>query len=47
VPSRTVEERIALIAALRRLRMTCDEIAQVLAMPAPTVSGIFDRAHQR
>src|SRR5215211_9040498 len=33
VPSRTAEERIALIAALRRLRMTAAEIAESLAMP--------------
>jgi transposase InsO family protein len=43
VPQRTGEERIALIAALRRLRMTGAEIAETLAMPASTVSGILTR----
>jgi transposase InsO family protein len=43
VPSRTCEERIALIAALRRLRMSGAEIAETLAMPASTVSGILTR----
>jgi transposase InsO family protein len=43
VPLRTSEERIALIAALRRLRMTAAEIAETLAMPASTVSGILTR----
>jgi transposase InsO family protein len=43
VPSRTGEERIALLAALRRLRMTGAEIAETLAMPASTVSGILTR----
>jgi len=43
VPLRTCERRIALIAALRRLRMTGAEIAETLAMPASTVSGILTR----
>jgi transposase InsO family protein len=43
VPFRTCEERIGLIAALRRLRMTGAEIAETLAMPASTVSGILTR----
>jgi len=43
VPFQTCEERIALIAALRRLRMTGAEIAETLAMPASTVSGILTR----
>jgi transposase InsO family protein len=43
VPSRTCEQRIALIAALRRLRMTGEEIAEALAMPISTVSGILTR----
>ena len=43
VPSRTSEERVALIAALRRLRMTAAEIAETLAMPHSTVSGILTR----
>jgi transposase InsO family protein len=43
VPLRTGEQRVALIAALRRLRMTGEEIAEALAMPASTVSGILTR----
>jgi transposase InsO family protein len=43
VPSRTSEERVAVIAALRRLRMTGAEIAEALAMPVSTVSGILTR----
>jgi transposase InsO family protein len=43
VPRRTSEERVALIASLRRLRMTGAEIAETLAMPASTVSGILSR----
>ena len=43
VPLRTGEERVALIAALRRLRMTGAEIAESLSMPASTVSGILTR----
>ena len=43
VPARTSEERVALIAALRRLRMTGAEIAETLAMPVSTVSGILTR----
>jgi len=43
VPLRTSEQRIALIAALRRLRMTGAEIAEALSMPASTVSGILTR----
>jgi transposase InsO family protein len=44
VPARTSEERVALIAALRRLRMTGAEIAEALAMPTSTVSGILTRS---
>jgi len=44
LPSRTSEERVALIAALRRLRMTAAEIAETLAMPVSTVSGILSRS---
>jgi transposase InsO family protein len=40
---RTGEERISLIAALRRLRMTGAEIAETLSMPPSTVSGILTR----
>jgi transposase InsO family protein/transposase len=43
VPSRTDERRIAVIATLRRLRMTGAEIAECLAMPPSTVSGILKR----
>jgi transposase InsO family protein len=43
VPSRTGEQRIAAIASLRRLRMTGAEIAETLAMPVSTVSGILTR----
>ena len=43
VANRTAEERIELLAALRRLRMTAAEIAEVLAMPVSTVSGILTR----
>ena len=43
VALRTGEERISLIAALRRLRMTGAEIAEALSMPASTVSGILTR----
>ncbi len=43
VPNRTSENRVQAIAALRRLRMTGPEIAEVLAMPLSTVSGILTR----
>ena len=43
VPLRTGEQRVASIAALRRLRMTGAEIAETLDMPASTVSGILTR----
>jgi transposase InsO family protein len=43
VANRTAEERIELLAALRRLRMTAAEIAELLAMPVSTVSGILTR----
>src|SRR3954462_5673825 len=43
VHNRTDERRIQVIAALRRLRMTGAEIAEVLRMPATTVSGILKR----
>jgi len=43
VPVRTDEARVAVIAALRRLRMTGAEIAETLAMPVSTVSGILTR----
>ena len=43
VANRTAERRIAVIAALRRLRMTAPEISEVLDMPVSTVSGILTR----
>jgi transposase InsO family protein len=43
LPLRTSEERVAVIAALRRLRMTGAEIAEALAMPLSTVSGVLTR----
>jgi transposase InsO family protein len=42
-PSRVPEERVVVIAALRRLRMTGAEIAECLGMPLSTVSGILAR----
>src|SRR3954447_23023285 len=41
VANRTDEQRIACIAALRRLRMTGPEIAETLTMALSTVSGIL------
>jgi transposase InsO family protein len=43
VANRTCERRIDAIAALRRLRFTGPEIAETLAMPLSTVSGILAR----
>jgi transposase InsO family protein len=43
VANRTAERRVAVIAALRRLRMTGPEISDVLDMPVATVSGILTR----
>jgi len=43
VPHRTAEERVELIALLRRLRMTGAEIAETLAMPVSTVSVVLTR----
>jgi transposase InsO family protein len=43
VPQRTSEERIGAIAALRRVRLTGQEIALALSMPCSTVSGILTR----
>jgi transposase InsO family protein len=43
VPRRTSDDRVAVIAALRRLRMTAAEIAETLGMPVSTVSGILTR----
>jgi len=41
--NRTPEDRIAVICALRRLRLTGAEIAEILEMPETTVSGILTR----
>ena len=43
VANRTAERRVAAIAALRRLRMTGAEIAEVLCMAHSTVSGILTK----
>jgi transposase InsO family protein len=43
VANRTDEQRIEAIAALRRLRFTGPEIAELLQMPLSTVSGILTR----
>jgi hypothetical protein len=43
MPLRTDEARVAVIASLRRLRMRGAEIAETLAMPVSTVSGILTR----
>ena len=43
IPHRTSERRVESIAALRRLRFTGPEIAEVLGMALSTVSGILTR----
>jgi transposase InsO family protein len=43
IPHRTSEERVQAIAALRRLRFTGPEIAEILAMALSTVSGVLTR----
>jgi transposase InsO family protein len=43
VANRTPEDRVEAIAALRRLRFTGQEIAQLLSMALSTVSGILTR----
>jgi transposase len=43
VANRTEEHTIAVIAALRRLRMTGAEISEILDRPVSTVSGILTR----
>ena len=43
VVNRTDPERLAVIVRLRTLRMTAAEIAETLAMPLSTVSGILTR----
>ena len=43
VANRTPDDRIEAIAALRRLRFTGPEIAELLSMPLSTVSGVLTR----
>jgi transposase len=43
VANRTPEDRVQVIAALRRLRMTGAEIAELLEMPLSTVGAILTR----
>jgi transposase len=43
IPHRTGAQRVAVIAALRRVRFTGPEIAEILDMPLSTVSGILKR----
>jgi transposase InsO family protein len=43
IPHRTSEERVAVIEALRRLRLTAAEISHRLAMPLSTVSAVLAR----
>ena len=43
VANRTPPERVAVVAKLRRMRMTAAEIAETLAMPLSTVSGVLRR----
>ena len=43
VANRTCERRVEAIAALRRLRFSGPEIAELLQMPVSTVSGILQR----
>ncbi len=43
VANRTPSDRIAAVVALRRLRMTAAEIAEILGMALSTVSGILTR----
>lgn len=43
IPNRTPADRVALIALLRRLRMTAAEISEMLSMPLSTVSAVLTR----
>jgi transposase InsO family protein len=43
VANRTPDDRVVVIVKLRQLRMTAAEIAETLAMPLSTVSGILTR----
>jgi transposase InsO family protein len=44
VANRTAPDRVAVIVALRQLRMTAAEIAETLAMPLSTVSAVLTRS---
>ncbi len=44
VANRTPSERVAVIVALRQLRMTAAEIAETLQMPLSTVSAVLTRS---
>ena len=44
VANRTPADRVALIVALRQLRMTAAEIAETLSMPLSTVSAVLTRS---
>jgi transposase InsO family protein len=44
VANRTPADRVAAIVALRRLRMTAAEIAELLVMPLSTVSAVLSRS---
>jgi transposase InsO family protein/transposase len=43
VANRTDEHTVQLLAALRRLRFTAPELADLLELPASTISGILER----
>jgi transposase InsO family protein len=43
IPHRTPPDRIRALVALRRLRMTSSEIAELLSMPLSTVSAVLKR----
>jgi transposase InsO family protein len=44
VANRTPADRVAVVVALRRLRMTAAEIAETLSMPLSTVSAVLARS---
>jgi transposase InsO family protein len=44
VANRTPADRVGVIVALRRLRMTAAEIAELLSMPLSTVSAVLSRS---
>jgi transposase InsO family protein len=44
VANRTPDDRVAVVVALRRLRMTAAEIAETLSMPLSTVSAVLTRS---